>query len=97
MSAATCEPPPEHRGEPFHWLLVPERGMKPFPLEWDSLYCTYILNCAHECPRELYKAGWRYVGPAIRPQEGEGSDRPTCSCGRNSGVGCINPDCHMPP
>lgn len=80
MTTDTCAPPPEHQDKQFHWLLVPERNMKPFPLEWDDLHLDYILNCAHECPVGLYAAGYRYVGPAIPPTEGEGAETGGVRC-----------------
>lgn len=71
MSAATCEPPPEHRGHEFHWLRLGDE--KPEPANWHlsgdwMLAGSSLLFTA----RHMAEQGWRYVAPAIPPQEGEG-------------------------
>jgi hypothetical protein len=69
MSAATCEPPEEHQGEPFHWLQC--RGRRAEPAEWQSGRWCFCGSGAGYMPESLAEWGYRYVGPAIPPQEGE--------------------------
>lgn len=68
MSAATCEPPEAHRHHEWHWLRLP--GMN----RW---YCAQAKNGrlwtgpGNKSAREAWLQGWRYVGPALPPEDPE--------------------------
>ena len=80
MTAPRCEPPPEHRGVRWHWL-VRERtsGMrsqpKPFPADFQStgradIEPLWILPGigGGATPEWAYEIGYRYLAPAIPPE-----------------------------
>jgi hypothetical protein len=67
---ATCEPPPEHRDVEWHWLRHPAYEWEPTLWDGDALWFntdeqSWLL------PTEMSALGWRYVGPARPPKEGE--------------------------
>lgn len=67
---ATCEPPPEHAHEPFHWVVADHGRVE--PMRWrggsDPAW-SYIGGQGIVRPKTAAALGWRYVGPAIPPQE----------------------------
>ena len=66
--AVTCAPPPEHADKEWHWLRYEDSP--PEPVRWHGHFwerAGYWLD-----PSRTHELGWRYVGPAIPPQEGEG-------------------------
>jgi hypothetical protein len=67
---ATCEPPPEHRGVEWHWLRH-EPTQILIRVRWVSERRAYFSGDRHWSAAETYGCGYRYVGPARPPQEGE--------------------------
>jgi hypothetical protein len=72
MSAPTCAPPPEHAHHDYHWLRQGEN--KPVPVDWAvGSWWNLPGRCDDPVdPDEAAAEGWRYIGPAIPPTEGEG-------------------------
>jgi hypothetical protein len=66
---ATCEPPPEHRDVEWHWLRFGDRA--PEPKHWIARHRRWEFVTSWLSPTSLAKRGWRYVGPARPPKEGE--------------------------
>lgn len=65
---ATCEPPPAHRAVEWHWLKT--RGANPEPMQWSNSDGVWRWGVSFFSPHEIHACGWRYVGPAVPPQEG---------------------------
>jgi hypothetical protein len=67
---ATCEPQPELREVEWHWLR--RHATPPQPVQWGDAYWWNLPGwCDEVTPAEAYEDGWRYVGPARPPKEGE--------------------------
>lgn len=67
---ATCEPPSGHRGHRWHWLRCDDED--PEPHEWWPKKRLWVDEAYWTTPERKFAQGWRYVGPAIPPAEGEG-------------------------
>ena len=69
---ATCEPPEEHRHHEWHWLS--QVDIHPRPMQWDMRLGAWLLTGPAwdqiAYPEQMHAGGWRYVGPAVPPQEG---------------------------
>lgn len=64
---ATCEPPQEHRDKPFHWIGY--KSQPPEPVHWYRDKWVMLGHDGHTSPEDMYRTGWRYVAPAVPPQE----------------------------
>ena len=70
MDDLRCEPPPEHRGERWHWLTF--KGSKPEPVRLDNGPSGLFWGCGewrggHCTPGWAYATGWRYHAPCPVP------------------------------
>jgi hypothetical protein len=70
---ATCEPPPEHRGVEWHWLRFEGLVSTTLPKRWVRASDGGLWDWGPWCAtgENVHRDGWRYVGPARPPKEGE--------------------------
>lgn len=74
VTALRCEPPPEHRDKPWHWLERSKDGFSRFIGEWDGQWCVPGTGVAVE-PDHAAHCGCRYVAPCEEPTSAEGENR----------------------
>ena len=71
MQRETCEPPPEHADKAWHWVQIPPMSQLQVVC-WDGRLWYEAGVLSETSPADAAGEGWRYVGPAIPPTEGEG-------------------------
>ncbi len=68
---ARCEPPPEYRHLPWHWLRDEYTGVM-MPVAWRNFPSPeWRLSYATVDPETAHAAGIRYHAPAIPPEKPE--------------------------
>ena len=67
MNAPRCEPPPEHRGVRWHWLVRDQR-IGPEVFDWDNETGRWWRGLNDYKPNKMAALGFRYLAPAIPPE-----------------------------
>ncbi|GBQ69768.1 hypothetical protein AA103196_2305 [Ameyamaea chiangmaiensis NBRC 103196] len=67
MTDRECRPPEGTEYRTYHWL---RSNAGTVPCEWT--HHGWLIWAIETTPQFAYLTGWRYVGPCVPPQDGEG-------------------------